>query len=317
MIHRLFALALVLMMVFQPGLASAQEALTLPDVEVDLWPEYDRPSMLVIYHLSLPNDVTLPAQLSLRIPAAAGEPNAVASRQPDNTLLTVPYEREVQGEWAVITFNATTTAMQVEYYDPGLAIEGSQRTYTYIWPGDYAVNTLILQVQRPVDVGEMSLSPRLGTSSTGSDGLTYYSSDFGTMPAGETFQVDISYQKSSDTLSASQVAVQPSGPVGQETSGRSSGMADLPWVWVLAGLGALLIAAGLFWYWKSGQEGRVEARPAGRNRESRNRGRSSTTARRETGEAPEGERIYCAQCGKRAAPGDRFCRTCGAPLRSP
>lgn len=316
MIRRFFALALVLMMVFQPSLVRAQQALTLPDVEVDLWPEYDRPSMLVIYHLTLPSDVTLPAQLSLRIPAASGEPNAVASRQPDNTLLTVPYEREVQGDWAVITFNATTTAMQVEYYDPGLAIEGSQRTYAYTWPGDYAVTTLILQVQRPVDVGEMSISPRLGNPSTGADGLTYYASNFGTVPAGETFQVEISYQKSSDTLSASQVAVQPSGPVGPETPGRASGMEDVPWLWVLAGLGALLMVAGLFWYWKTGQAARASTGPAGRSREGRNRGRASTAARRETGEASEGERIYCPQCGKRAAPGDRFCRTCGAPLRS-
>jgi uncharacterized OB-fold protein len=27
------------------------------------------------------------------------------------------------------------------------------------------------------------------------------------------------------------------------------------------------------------------------------------------------EYVYCSQCGKRATPGDRFCRTCGSELR--
>ena len=50
----------------------AQNDITFAGLEIDLWPEYDRPDMLVIYRITLDNSVKLPAQLTLRIPAAVG-----------------------------------------------------------------------------------------------------------------------------------------------------------------------------------------------------------------------------------------------------
>lgn len=69
----LSALAIAAMALL-PWSAFAQGNLTLSSVEVDLWPEYDQPAVLVIYRVVLPASVVLPADLTLRIPAAAGEP---------------------------------------------------------------------------------------------------------------------------------------------------------------------------------------------------------------------------------------------------
>ncbi len=79
-------------------------------------PEYDRPSVLVIYHLLLSPNVVLPVTIDLRLPSQA-EVYAVAIVDPANGLLNTPYDRQVQGDWATISVSVTSPELQVEYYD--------------------------------------------------------------------------------------------------------------------------------------------------------------------------------------------------------
>jgi hypothetical protein len=292
---------------FIPVSAQAQGVITLPAAEVDLWPEYDRPSMLVIYHLTLPTDAKLPYQMSVRIPASVGEPSAVASRQPDGSLFNLPYDPEVSGDWSIISFRATTPEVQVEYYDTSLTKQGDARHFEYTWNGDYAVDSLVIQVQQPKGATEMQISPSLGSGRVAQDGLTYYTADVGPVPASQPFSIALDYKKATDELSAPSIQVLPSAPIN-ETS--TSLISLLPWL--LAGLGVLLIGGGAWWYWQSGRG--QSTRPQRRSR------RSAATSPQPVedlsiGSGGNGEYIYCHQCGKRAAPGDRFCRACGTPLR--
>lgn len=306
MLKRTFALIFIFVL-FIPVGVQAQGTITLPAAEVDLWPEYDRSSMLVIYHLTLPSDASLPYQMSVRIPAAVGDPSAVASRQPDGNLFNLPYDTQVSGDWAVISFRATTPEVQVEYYDPSLTKQGDARHFEYTWNGDYAVNSLVIQVQQPVGATNMRISPSLGSGRVAQDGLTYYTADEGALPANQPFSITLDYQKSTDELSATSIQVQPSAPINETSVSLTS---ILPWL--LAGLGILLIGGGAWWYWQSGRNHST--------RSTRRRPRRSTAAipsqveESSVGSQQE-EYVYCHQCGKRAAPGDRFCRTCGAPLR--
>jgi hypothetical protein len=80
-------------------------------------------------------------------------------------------------------------------------------------------------------------------------------------------------------------------------------MSYLPWG--LGGLGlALLFVAGWV-YWSSGKANRASAVV---------RKRHAVRSAAEPGEA-DGGQVHCSQCGKRAQPGDRFCRACGARIR--
>jgi hypothetical protein len=151
----------------------------------------------------------------------------------------------------------------------------------------------------------MRISPSLGNGSQGEDGLIYYHADLGSLEAGETFTITVDYQKDTDTLSADDLEIQPSAPITAETPGRVNTRALLPWILGLAGL--LLIAGGGWWYWRSSRE----AAPS-KGRRRRISGTAGVDVRPEKG--PQGE-VYCHQCGKRASPGDRFCRSCGARLR--
>ena len=299
------ALILVfLLLISLSSTASAQQNLVLPQVEVDLWPEYDRPSMLVINHILLPESVNLPLAFSFRIPAAAGTPSAVAYPQ-DGQLLTIPYEVNEAGDWVEINFQAPSRQLQIEYYDPGLVKEGSQRSFKYTWPGGYAVNSFVVQVQQPKAASNLQISPSLGSNVSESDGLVYHTAQVGSLAENQTFSITINYEKATDTLTAADLPVEPSGSLNEAAAGRFPFTSVLPWF--LGALGIFLIAGGLIWYWRSGQE------PTPRRKRSR---QTSGNSAPPASDLSESEYIYCHQCGKRAAPGDRFCRACGAPLRS-
>jgi hypothetical protein len=301
-----FPFLLILVLVF-PSPVEAQGTVTFATLEIDLWPEYDRPEMLVIYRIELSSDVSIPVELSIRIPAAAGEPNAIAVRDLNGNLLNAPYERSVQGDWALITLTATTPSIQLEYYDPQLVKEGSQRNYEFFWMGDYNTESLIVQLQQPIDSSQVVISPVAGSVALNPDGLSYHTIDLGTQSAGETVNVSISYSKDSDALTVERFPVQPSVPISDSTSGRSSAKDLLPW-----GLGLLaliLVFGGVWWYWRLGKE-----KP-----KTRKRSRGRRPARIQRFPSGNGEdmddAIYCHQCGKRARSGDRFCRACGTKLK--
>jgi hypothetical protein len=297
---------LLSLVLFFPGVARGQDKLALSSVEINLWPEYDHPGVLVIYRLTLPSQSTMPVELTVRIPAASGEPNAVASIQTDGTLLNINYTRQVSGNWASINTTITPPAIgvQLEYYDPALEKNGDARHYEYAWQGDYASDSMIIQVQEPLGATNMRISPSLGDGLVGNDGLTYFTQEVGPVSAGQTVTVVVDYNKATDELTAPNLEVQPSGPITEDTTFSVRFLQVLPWI--LGVLGAVLIVGGIYWYWRTGR--RRESAPKRRRRTS-SEPRESSAAEEQAGD------IYCHQCGNRAAPGDRFCRSCGTRLR--
>ncbi len=291
--------------VVAPGQARAQGEVVFKELNVALWPEYDRPSVLVIYRITLADNTTLPTELTLRIPATA-EVNAVATRQSDGGLFNVAHTRVVNGAWAEIHFTTSMPGTQVEYYDNTLSTSGQSRTYQYSWSGDYAVDSLGIEVQQPLNATNLVTSPGLGAGKTGQDGLVYYTANIGSLPVGQGFELSLQYEKEGETLSAAGLQVQPSSPVsGTASSLRSKLRSVMPWG--LLALGLILIVGGGIWYWQSGKRKEIRQPP--------HRRRKPAVDAREAAEPDEGY-IYCHSCGKRAAPGDRFCRACGTQLRS-
>jgi hypothetical protein len=295
---------LVTIFLVLPLAASAQAEVRLTSLEVDLWPEYDRPGVLVIYRITLSPAVSLPADLTLRIPAESGEPNAVAARDAEGGLYNVNFKREVTDGWSRIRFTATMPEIQVEYYDPQLDIQGNNRFFEYHWPGDYAIDTLLIEVQQPLGAEEMRTTPSLGNGVTREDGLIYYSYQVGSIGADQSFDVSLEYQKSSSALTAEGLQVKPSVPVSNITSRQRR--LDIVIPWVLGGLGVVLILGGGLWYWRTGTAAAAPKPPRGR--------RKPVIPQEESATAVEGH-VYCHHCGKRAMPNDRFCRTCGTRLR--
>ena len=312
-----FLIFLFMITLLIPSPAFSQNTTRLSIMEVDLWPEYDRPSVLVIYHITLAPDTTLPREVTFRLPAVAGEPNAVAVRQPDGQLFSIDHQTQVSGAWELITFTATLFEIQMEYYDPGLQKDGNQKSFTYTWPGDYDIEKMIVQTQLPVSASNMQITPGPVTQQTGGDGMTYFTKDIGSVTKDQSFSLKLSYLKSSSQLSVESLQVQSSAPLSPTSTWRDKLQQIVPGLvtdsgstyqvlpYLLGLLALVLIFGGGFWYWRSGRQ--VQAPKRRRSRA------SSASPTSETAE--EEGNVYCHQCGKRASPGDVFCRFCGTRLK--
>ena len=260
-----FALLLVIAaMLLPPVFAHAQQPLKLINLEVDLWPEYDRTSVLVIYHLTLDASVSMPTELAVKIPRSA-EINAVAYKDVDGQLLNVQHTEEIADSWQIVRFQVALPDAQIEFYDNSLKKEGAQRRFLYQWPGDFQVTRTLVVVQQPVDASATSITPGPVTSQkSGTDGLTYFFKEVGALNAGQGFELEIGYQKSSDRLTAETMTVSPSEPLPSETTGTSN--LNLYLMIGLGVLGLLLIAGGIFWYWRSNQQNTAPRRRFARPR---------------------------------------------------
>jgi len=280
---------------------SAQEEVIIESLLVDIWPEYDRPSTLVIYHISLGSSTSLPAELEIRIPSSAGEPHAVAMQDPSG-LYTLSYDRITTGLWQNLRFTTPVPDVRIEFYDP-IEKDSQQRNFIFRWPGDYTVNNFSLQVQQPPSATNVVIKPDMGSGRSAEDGLTYYTYIAGKVNAGTTFELSVSYAKDNDDLTSEGQfqAVEPSQPVNTSTAGRFNPMQALPWV--IGGIGLVMIAAGIIWYSRTGRIPQT----AQRHRHTRKAGQ----ANEENGL----QGSFCHQCGKKAAPNDLFCRACGTKLK--
>jgi hypothetical protein len=282
-------------------------------VRVDVWPEYDQPSVLVIYNITLASTTSLPASLSVRIPAAVGKPAAVAMQDVAG-LYNLNYTIAAAGDWVEVRFTTPVPEVRVEYYDP-LVKNGSTRNFTFRWPGDYAVDNLTIKVQQPIGATGVTFRPDIGAGRVDSDGLTYFTQVIGKVSAGTNFDLVMSYDKASDALTNPQqfTPAEAKQAVDANTPGRVTLFKSISMTkpqLALLGLGLLLIIGGVVWYYQTGARARLAAGAGsgGRKRHSR-----AESVPEPAGGPHDG--AFCHQCGKKANPGDVFCRACGTRLR--
>jgi hypothetical protein len=323
-LHKLAALLLIFAIAASARPAGAQaqgeKSVTLESVVVDVWPEYDQPAVLVIYHVTVAASTSLPATLSLSIPTAAGKPYAVAM-QDANGLYDLQYNLTPAGDWTKVTFTTPTPEVRVEFYDPGLARDGSKRSFSFRWPADYTVNNLVVQVQQPAGASGMTFLPDIGDGRQGNDGLTYFTQVVGEVTAGTAFTLDASYTKTADTLTNTETfkEVQPNAPVDSATPGRVplfSGISITPLQLMLLAAGLTLILGGAIWYGIAAGNFGPLMRAVGIGRENQSSGRRRHARAAESDEPDAaGGATFCHQCGKKSGPGDAFCRACGTKLK--
>ncbi|MFQ5848169.1 MAG: hypothetical protein ACE5IQ_10940 [Candidatus Methylomirabilales bacterium] len=251
MVKRLAFFLIVIVLV--SSAATAQTRPPLARLKISLWPEYDRPAVLVMLHGWLAVDAALPAIVPLPMPAQAGKPHAVAKGAPDGELLMAQHMVDVQGDWAKINVMTDMREVRVEYY-VDFPTTDPLRRYVFEWPGGLDVKKVTYEVMQPSGAKDLSVRPPPSTQTVGNDGLTYHLGNLGPKTRKDTFSIEISYTKTTPTLTAA--ALRPSASaVGQtppaggapgETPATPSGSGGAN-IWLLALMIVLGAALGGAW----------------------------------------------------------------------
>jgi hypothetical protein len=274
-------LILALMLVAAPAVV-ASDAPHLASLQIEIWPEYDRPAALVILKGELAADAGLPAAVAVRIPVSSGGPAAVAySAQSAGPLLNLPYDRSTAAGFIALRFTVPDRFFHVEFYDP-IATGTPERRYQYRWPGDLPAEALHVVLQEPAAASGLSVEPALPERATGTDGLHYRSAQLGPVAQGKALLLDVRYTKTDARTSVELLKADPPAalPLAVEASKRSEEF----WLFLASAFIALLLTGTSLLIYIRG----------------RRRRRATAGA------------VSCVSCSATLSPGDRFCSKCGA-----
>ena len=295
----LFFILFIADLFWQVAPAQSQSTMQVTSVQVGLFPEYDRPIMLVVLDIDLSMDSTNPQMLTFQVPADA-ESLSVLQRTGNGTPIPLEAEVEEIGKWKDVRFLTDAQTIQIEYYDPNLVKEGDHRFYAYQWLSTYNVDSLSIIVRQPFGAGEIQADPPLDGRETGPDDAAYYTQAMGAVPAGELFTLTLIYTKDTANLAYPALPVEPAQPVSDATPGRTPSPLSVI-MWLLTVAVAVLVLVGLYYWWfKSNVMDK-------RDRTVQGVGIMN----------PEKQAVFCHECGMRSRPGDSFCSNCGTELRRP
>ncbi len=268
----------------------------LANLQIEIWPEYDKPAALVLLKGEIAPGVD--RSVTVRIPLASGGPLAVAqSSAAGGNLLNMPYERTDGKNYITLRMQVPDRFFHIEFYDK-LDTGSSKREYRYVWPGDIAADRVSIHVQQPATARDFAITPAFSESATGNDTLVYWNKQMGAAPAGKALPITLRYTKSDARTSknilgaaAPAAAAAPGGPAVDvaavkpaETVLRGSSASREDWIPVIFLTLLAAVTAGILWYrWRRERQ-------------------SADVA---------GDARFCRKCGNALRSGDRFCSKCG------
>jgi hypothetical protein len=302
---------LVFGLILVPHTKAQSSVRELASLQIELWPDYDQPQVLVLLTGTLADDVPTPATIALPLPEDASI-NAVAHASEESGSLEniADVDTDTPGQ---LTFTTPSPTFRIEYYVPYTS-DGDRHNVVFDWLSDMTVDQVFAVVQQPADASNFELSPEAEQSSPGQDGLIYHSLASLALPAGLSYSLEASYdlpsgQLSADILAARQVQVEGPLPVVSDPAQPSSPEFNWPLVAIVAG--GLIIVAAVTWFLYTSYTNNRKRSPRPRPRRT-NVARSSGTAK---ASSPSSAAQFCHNCGNQVDTEDQFCRKCGTQLK--
>lgn len=306
-------LILTFCVVILSGPVLAQDVPVLSDLEISLWPEYDRPEVLVIYRGLFAEDTPLPVPVEVSIPARVGQPTAVAYVGEGGQRLNQEHTTRIEGDWLVVAFELSTLGFQLEYYDALPADSAGQRQYTFAHVADYAITDLNLDFQVPPTAQDFALEPPADSVITESDGLVYHLVNAGSLAQGEERSWDFAYQKDNEELTVS-AFVQPETPVPAPSAAAGGTDDSTVLIFLVAFVALIAVGAAAFWLGRRTQPLQPEV-PASPRSKRRGSGRGSQVQHQLLPLSGGQEALFCHQCGAELRADSDFCHKCGTAVR--
>lgn len=290
--QRYFFLIVLFTLIFPATGHTQGKATAIDSLAIELWPDYDRASVLVLLTGALPADTTLPATVILPIPETA-QLNAVARiDSSDGQMKDDIFSTPVPGGLSFIT---PDLRFRLEYYFP-YVVNNNLRTFNFSWLAAISVNKFQLKIQQPLSASLLTTEPLPKNIFRGEDGLTYYAFPEQVVPAGQSFSVRVDYtmttaQLSVEGLTSPGTRVQEPGLPSTAKTG-----ADVNWPLIAVVAGGIIIL--MVFVWQIATRRAKSSRPITHN----------ATAKKE----PYSK--FCSNCDNPVDIGDRFCSKCGGAL---
>jgi len=284
---------LIFLVLILPGAGHTQDVKDIDSLVVEFWPDYDRASVLVLLTGILPANTKLPASVALPFPEKA-QLNAVARiDNSDGKMKDDIFYSHAPGE---IIFIIPDFRFRLEYYFP-YAANNNQRTFDFTWVADLSVDRFQLRVQQPASASSLNTEPPTKNVLRAEDGFTYYAFPVQSVPAGQSFSVQVTY-----TMTTAKLSVESLAPPNTQVQGPglpSTLKADEGTNWPIVAVVMTGIILVIVFVWLT------TSRRAGFNRHKTHDAKAKIKSPSD----------FCRNCGKPTGKDDRFCSNCGSALK--
>ena len=288
-----FLLIFFILMPLATGLA--QNPVTVLDsLVIDIWPDYDKASVLVLLTGTLPGDARFPASVSLPLPETA-QLNAVARIDSNDDTMKDDIFSSTNPS-GTLTFITPDLRFRVEYYLP-YKVNNNQRSFDYTWLADIAVNQFQLKVQQPIASSSLKTEPAAENVLKGGDGFDYHIFSPRTVLSGQPFSLHVDYNMATSQLSVERLPPSNTGIQAPGLPTTSTAGTGINWPMVAIVTGGLIIVVVLVLQI-------VFRRPS-----------SNIGKPIHAGPEKQSQAKFCHGCGVPVKKVDKYCGECGAALQ--
>jgi hypothetical protein len=285
---------LIIFMLIPMATGFAQNPVPVIDaLDLEIWPDYDKASVLVLLTGTLPGDTRFPASVTLPLPEAA-QLNAVAridskdgNMKDDIFSSTDPPD--------TLTFITPDLRFRVEYYLP-YTVNNNRRSFDYTWIAAIPVNNFQLRVQRPTSANTLNTEPATANVVRSGDGFDYHTFPARAVPAGQPFSLHVDYKMTTAQLSATSLPPPNTSMQNTVLPAKPSTGSGINWALAAIVSGGLIIIVVLIWQIASRRPSPTIRKPLDTRVEKQSRAK------------------FCRNCGEPIDEGDKFCSGCGSEL---
>jgi len=303
-----------------PSKASAPAAdLVMARLRLSIWPEYDNPRVLIMLRGEMTPRQAFPASITLPIPKGA-EIIGAGMISEQNELLLHPHQVLPGATQDTLQLNLPVPRFFVEFYYNPFTTSGSEKRFVYPAPTTYPIELFEVDIQQPLKATAFTLDPAPMERVTDNQGFTYHQFTYRDVGKGQSQTFTIAYTKTATppSISKQRPAPQPT----EKVRARS----DNTLVALSIFAGAILLFAGCAWLMQRSQRQPMPTTttPA----PSVSMSDTLLALLREEAQPQETEITdvppmlpqtrainFCANCGRKLLPDDRFCSECGKPIK--
>ena len=276
-----------------PVAFSQNRASLIRELDIDIWPDYDRPSVLVLLTGQLPENTKLPASVTLPLPESA-RLNAVAridakdGRMKDDIVSSTDPP-------GMVTFITPDYRFRVEYYFP-YAVNNNQHAIDYTWLAPVGVNVFRIRVQQPASAQAFKIDPATATIMRGDDGFTYHIFPTQVVDAWQPVSLRVEYHMAAPQLSKKSAPSPMTAAQSADQAPKPESSFGVNLALIAMAVGGLVLFGVLIWQVAS---------------------RRALSGNYHSVDPPTPKRSavkYCSQCGQPVDDSDSFCRECGHKL---
>lgn len=277
--------------------------------DVQVWPEHDKPTVLVIATGSVVTGTIFPQPMSIPLPAGASI-HAVAYPGEAGNLLTLPWTTEAGPAGQAVVFELNQPHFVVEYYADILS-SPPNRSFELDLGIPYAAQQATVTLRQPARASALQVTPAMTAAGMDDLGNPTYTLDLGPLAAGQSVPFQVSYTKADGDPSRPAVVSTPAAAATPEPAA-----AGQSWLPLALGIAVGAAAGMAILYFVLNRRSAAGSRQT-RRREARKKGARAAPPRAVASKPVDNAAAnqFCVQCGQQFDLSDRFCRGCGATRR--